>query len=202
MKLIGSLASPYVRKTRITALEKGLDLPMVLDNVWGADTAIQKTNPLGKVPCLVLDDGSAVYDSRVICEYLDGLSATTPLIPAAGPMHLVVRRWEALADGVTDAIVLVRLEETQREPAGRSAKWVERQMGKVTAGIAAMADGLGKGHWCVGGSISLADICVGTVLGYIEFRYAQVPWRAQHPNLASHYDKLMQRPSFSTTLPK
>lgn len=202
MQLIGSLASPYVRKVRVTLAEKGVQCPFVLEDVWAADTTIQKANPLGKVPCLLLDDGSALYDSRVICEYLDGLKSATPLIPAAGPERIGVRRWEALGDGVMDAIVLVRLEELQRQPQERSEKWVLRQMAKVETGLAVMAKDLGKNPWCVGGGISLADITLGAALGYILFRYPSIDWQGRHPNLKAHYDKLMQRPSFSTTLPK
>lgn len=202
MQLIGSLASPYVRKVRVTLAEKGVECPLVLENVWAADTTIQKTNPLGKVPSLILDDSSALYDSRVICEYLDGLKSATPLIPPAGPERIAVRRWEALGDGVLDAIVLVRLEEIQREPRERSEKWVLRQMAKVEAGLAVMAKDLGKNPWCVGESISLADITLGAALGYILFRYPGIDWQQRHPDLKAHYDKLMQRASFNTTLPK
>lgn len=202
MKLIGSLASPYVRKVRVTLAEKGIDCPFVLENVWAADTTILKVNPLGKVPCLILDDGSALYDSRVICEYLDSLKPQNPLIPAAGPARIAVRRWEALGDGVLDAIVLVRLEEIQREPEERSEKWVLRQMAKVEAGLAVMAKDLGKHAWCVGEAFTLADITVGGCLGYILFRYPSIDWRGRYPNLAALYDKLMQRPSFAATMPQ
>ena len=202
MQLIGSYASPYVRKVRVTLAEKGIDCPLVLENVWAADTTIQKTNPLGKVPCLILDDGGSLYDSRVICEYLDGLKPGTPLIPAAGPERIAVRRWEALGDGVLDAVVLVRLEELQREPQERSERWVLRQMAKVEAGLAVMARDLGKNPWCVGGALSLADIALGSALGYIQFRYPSIDWQQRYPNLQAHYAELMQRPSFSSTVPK
>lgn len=202
MQLIGSLASPYVRKVRVMLAEKGIECPLVLENVWASDTTIQKTNPLGKVPCLILDDGSVLYDSRVICEYLDGLKPGTPLIPAAGPERIAVRRWEALGDGVLDAIVLVRLEEIQREPQERSEKWVLRQMAKVEAGLEMMAKDLGKNPWCVGEGISLADVTLGAALGYILFRYPSINWQQRYPNLKVHYAKLMQRPSFNSSMPK
>src|SRR5579872_7035474 len=202
MKLLGSLASPYVRKVRVTLVEKGIGCPFELENVWAADTTIQKVNPLGKVPCLILDDGSALYDSRVICEYLDSLKPANLLIPAAGRERIDVRRWEALMDGVLDAIVLVRLEEMQRERKERSEKWVLRQMAKVEAGLLVAAKDLGKKPWCVGDSLTLADITLGSALGYILFRYPSIDWRGRYPNLAIHYDKLMARPSFSTTVPQ
>ena len=202
MKLLGSLASPYVRKVRVTLVEKGIECPLELENVWAADTTIQKVNPLGKVPSLLLDDGSVLYDSRVICEYLDSLKAANPLIPAAGRERIEVRRWEALMDGVLDAIVLVRLEEIQREPKERSEKWVLRQMAKVEAGLLVAARDLGKQAWCVGEKLTLADITLGCALGYILFRYANIDWRGRYPNLAAHYDRLMQRSSFSSTVPQ
>lgn len=202
MKLLGSLASPFVRKVRVTLAEKGIACPLELENVWAAGTTIQRVNPLGKVPCLLLDDGSALYDSRVICEYLDASRPAKPLIPAAGPARIAVRRWEALGDGVLDAIVLVRLEVVQREPHERSEKWLLRQMAKVDAGLAVAAADLGRNAWCVGDSLTLADITLGCALGYILFRYPKIDWRGRHANLAMLYDKLMQRPSFSTTLPE
>ena len=202
MKLLGSFASPYVRKVRVTLVEKGIDCPFELENVWAADTTIQKINPLGKVPSLLLDDGSVLYDSRVICEYLDSLKTIDQLIPAAGRKRIEVRRWEALGDGVLDAIVLVRLEEIQREPEERSEKWVLRQMAKVEAGLLVAARDLGSKPWCVGDKLTLADITLGCALGYVLFRYPSIGWRGRHPNLAAHYDKLMQRPSFSTTIPQ
>ena len=202
MKLIGSSASPYVRKVRVVLAEKGVDCAQMMENVWSADTTIQKVNPLGKVPCLILDDGSALYDSRVICEYLDALKPVPALIPAAAATRIAVRRWEALADGVLDAIVLVRLEETQREPRERSEKWVLRQMSKVEAGLAVMAKDLGKNDWCVGGAITLADVTVGCCLGYIHFRYPSIDWRGRYANLAALNDKLIQRSSFAATVPQ
>lgn len=202
MQLLGSLASPFVRKVRVTLAEKSIDCPLELENVWAAGTTIQRVNPLGKVPCLLLDDGSALYDSRVICEYLDSFRSDNPLIPAAGPARIAVRRWEALGDGVLDAIVLVRLEVIQREPQERSEKWLLRQMGKVDAGLAVAAGDLGDNAWCVGGSLTLADITLGCALGYILFRYPEIDWRGRHANLAALYDKLMQRASFSTTKPE
>lgn len=202
MKLLGSLASPFVRKVRVTLVEKGIACPLELENVWAADTTIQRTNPLGKVPCLLLDDGSALYDSRVICEYLDAVKPAPSLIPATGAARIAVRRWEALGDGVLDAIVLVRLEETQRTPQERSEKWLLRQMAKVDAGLAVAARDLGSDAWCVGDALSLADITLGCALGYILFRYPGIDWRGRHGNLAGLYDRLMQRASFSATRPE
>ncbi len=121
MKLIGSTTSPYVRKVRVVMAEKKLDYRFVEDNVWADDSTITAANPLGKVPCLVLDGGDAMFDSRVIVEYLDTLSPVGKLIPASGRERAEVKTWEALADGLLDAAILVRLERTfgrpQRSPA-------------------------------------------------------------------------------------
>ena len=112
MKLIGSTASPYVRKVRIVLAEKKLDYQFVPENVWADDTTITSANPLGKVPCLVMEGGEAVFDSRVIVEYLDTLSPVGKLLPPSGRERAEVKTWEALADGVADAAILARLEAT------------------------------------------------------------------------------------------
>jgi glutathione S-transferase len=202
MKLIGSLTSPYVRKVRIVMAEKKLDYQFVLENVWEND-AIIKSNPLGKVPCLVMDGAEAVFDSRVIVEYVDTLSPVGRLIPPSGRERVEIRTWEALADGVLDAAILVRLEHTWagRSDAQRSAAWVERQMGKVQAALAAMSQGLGDKPWCGGNHFSLADIAVGCALAYLEFRFSHIDWRSDYPNLTRLAEKLAARQSFIDTAP-
>lgn len=203
MKLIGSLTSPYVRKVRIVMAEKRLDYKLELEDVWAAGSGITESNPLGKVPCLVMEGGEAVFDSRVIVEYLDTLSPVQRLIPASGRERVEVRTWEALADGLVDASILARLELTWpgRTELQRSAAWVDRQMHKVHASIKAMGQGLGDRPWCAGIHFTLADIAVGCALGYLDFRFPQIDWRRDHPNLAKLYDKLSQRQSFVDTQP-
>ena len=202
MKLIGSLTSPYVRKVRIVMAEKRLDYQLELEDVWANDRIMQ-SNPLGKVPCLVMEGGEAVFDSRVIVEYVDTLSPVGKLIPERGRERAEVRTWEALADGVLDAAILVRLEQTWsgRPEPQRSAAWVERQLGKVDAGVAAIGKGLGDKPWCSGTHFSLSDIAVGCALGYLDFRFSHIDWRARHANLARLFDKLSLRSSFIDTLP-
>ena len=201
MKLIGSLTSPYARKVRIVLAEKKIEFDFVLDSPWAADTKVPQHNPLGKVPVLLLDDDSVLYDSRVIAEYLDNVTPNNRLIPASGRERINVKRWEALGDGVLDAAVAALLES--RRPDGeRSSSWIERQRGKVAAGLQAMADDLGEQLWCHGGSFSLADIAVGCALGYIDFRFPDINWRDEYANLAQLSDKLAQRPSFIETVPK
>jgi glutathione S-transferase len=202
MKLIGALTSPYVRKVRIVMAEKKLDFQLVLEDVWNADS-ILKSNPLGKVPCLVMEGGEAVFDSRVIVEYLDTLSPVGKLIPPLGRERTEVRTWEALADGLLDASILARLEATWkgRTEAQRSQAWIDRQLSRVTEALAAMSKGLGDKPHCAGIYFSLADISVGCALGYLDFRFPQIDWRSAHPNLAKLYEKLSARQSFIDTRP-
>jgi glutathione S-transferase len=201
IRLLGSLTSPYVRKVRIVMAEKRIEYQLELEDVWAPDTRIHDANPLGKVPCLIMEDGGAVFDSRVIVEYLDSATPVSKLIPATGRERAEVRTWEALADGIVDAAILARLEQTQRPAAQQSAAWIERQMGKIHAGIAAMGGGLGDKAWCNGHAYTLADIAVGCALGYLDFRFGSIDWRGRHPNLARLYEKLAARPSFAETQP-
>ena len=202
MKLIGEVTSPYVRKVRIVMAEKKLEFELVLADVWNSDEILQ-SNPLGKIPCLVMEGGEAVFDSRVIVEYLDTLSPVGKLIPTAGRERAEVRTWEALADGILDAAILARLEATWagRTAAQRSQAWIDRQLSRVDAALAAMASGLGDKPWCVGNHMTLADISVGCAVGYLSFRFPQIDWRGRHPNLARLFDKLATRPSFIESAP-
>ena len=201
MKLIGSVTSPFVRKVRVVLAEKKLDSTFVQENVWAADTLIQQTNPLGKVPCLVMEDGSTLYDSRVIAEYLDTLTPVCKLLPPNGRERAEVKVWEALADGVLDAAVLVRLEKTLRPPEQQSPEWIERQWSKVHAGLRVMSERLGDSAFCMGVHYTLADVAVGCALGWLAFRFPEIGWRDDYPNLARLFDKLSERPSFKDTIP-
>jgi glutathione S-transferase len=203
MKLIGAITSPYVRKVRVVMAEKKLDYHFIQEDVWTAQTTIHESNPLGKVPCLVMEGGEAVFDSRVIVEYLDTLSPVGKLIPSQGRERAEVKTWEALADGLLDAAILARLEQTWagRTAEQRSPAWIERQMRKIDQALDAMGRGLGEKAFCSGIHLSLSDIAVGCALGYLDFRFPQLDWRARHANLAKLHDKLMQRPSFQDTAP-
>ena len=203
MKLIGSTSSPYVRKVRVVMAEKKLDFQFETDNVWSPDTRIGDSNPLGKVPCLIMEGAEALFDSRVIVEYLDTLSPVGKLIPSMGRERAEVKTWEALADGILDAALLARLEATWegRNKTQRSQAWIDRQLGKVHAALNAMSSGLGDKPYCTGIHLSLADIAVGCALGYLDFRFPQIDWRAAHPNLAKLQEKLMLRQSFVDTVP-
>jgi len=201
MKLIGSVTSAYVRKARVVLAEKKLDYQFELENVWAPETKIASSNPLGKVPCLVMEDGSAMYDSRVIAEYLDTLTPVCKLLPANSRDRANVKVWEALADGVLDAAVLAYLERTWRPAEQQSQAWFDRQMGKVHGGLAVMSENLGEQPFCMGIHYTLADVAVGCTLGWLSFRFPDIDWRSAYPNLARLFDKLSERPSFKDTVP-
>jgi glutathione S-transferase len=202
MKLIGSVTSAYVRKARVVLAEKKLDYQFELENVWAPETTIASSNPLGKVPCLVMEDGSAMYDSRVIAEYLDTLTPVCKLLPANSRDRANVKVWEALADGVLDAAVLAYLERTWRPAEQQSQAWFDRQMGKVHGGIKVMSENLGEQPFCMGIHYTLADVAVGCTLGWLSFRFPSIDWRTPYPNLARLFDKLSERPSFKDTTPR
>jgi glutathione S-transferase len=200
MKLIGSLTSPYVRKVRVVLAEKKLEYQFELEDVWSPDTSIQHANPLGKVPCLVMEDGGSLFDSRVIVEYMDALSPYNRLIPQSGRERAAVRCWEALSDGVLDAAVMV-FKERQRPAEQISQDWIDRQLGKIHASLKSMSDGLGEQAFCRGNAISLADLATGCALAYLGFRFPEIEWRSPYPNLAALHDKMAARPSFVDTQP-
>ncbi|WP_333845775.1 glutathione S-transferase family protein [Limnohabitans sp.] len=203
MKLIGSITSPYVRKVRIVMAEKKLDYQFVTEDVWAADTSISASNPLGKVPCLIMEGGEALFDSRVIVEYVDTLSPVGKLIPGSGRERAEVKTWEALADGLVDAAILARLEASWpgRKKGERSQAWIDRQMKKIDDSLIALDHALAERSHCVGIQVSLADIAVGVAVSYLDFRFPTIDWRGQHPNLGGLYERLSQRPSFKDTLP-
>lgn len=200
MKLLGSVTSPYVRKVRIVMAEKKLDYRFEDEDVWNSD-AILKSNPLGKVPCLVMEGGEALFDSRVIVEYLDTRSPVSRLIPEGSRERIEVRTWEALADGICDALILARLEATWagRTAEQRSQAWIDRQLKKVHASLEAISTGVGEKSWCTGTHFSLADIAVGCALGYLDHRFTDINWRNNHSNLARLAEKLSVRQSFIDT---
>ncbi len=200
MKLIGTPTSPYTRKVRVALAEKRMECEFIVDSPTAGNGTVEKYNPLGKIPVLVLDDEQAIFDSRVIVEYLDNASPGNRLIPEEKRPRIQVRRWEAVADGCTDAAVAIVVEK--RRPAERqSPEWIARQQGKVDRALQMMADDLAARSWCAGEYFSLADIAVGCSLGFLDLRLPDVPWRRVHPNLARLADKLALRLSFKDTVP-
>ena len=181
--------------------EKRIESDFVQENVWAADTTVNLYNPLGKIPVLILDDGVAIYDSRVIVEYLDGITPVSRLIPENGRDRLLVRRWEALGDGIVDAGIAVFLER-KRPETQQNKDWIDRQLGKANRGIAAAARELGDKDFCHGTALSLADISLGCGLLWLEFRLPHIKWRESHPNLKAWIEKLETRASFVETVPR
>jgi glutathione S-transferase len=199
MKLIGSRTSPYVRKARVFLAEKRRDYEFVEENVWAAATQVGRYNPLTKVPVLVLDDGTSLFDSSVITEYADTLGAPV-LIPAAGLERALARRAESLADGICDAAVSIVLER-KRDPQRQDPAAMDRARAKVDAGIAFFAGQIDGREWLDGAAPGLSDIAAGCALLYVEFRLPEVGWRSQHPALARWAERLEARPSFAATRP-
>lgn len=199
MKLRFWPTSPYTRKVSVTALETGLDarIERVDANPWAKDTDLPKDNPLGKIPALVTDEGMTLFDSRVICEYLDSLHDGEPLFPPAGTARWRALRQQALADGILDATVIVFIETSRRPEESRWPFYVERHMEKIRRALgeleremAADADALTIGH-----------ITAGCALGYLDFRVPDHDWRADHPPLAEWYETFAARPSMNATVP-
>ena len=199
MKLVVSLTSPYARKIRVVLAEKGLPFELEVDIPWLADTRVPGYNPLGKVPALVADGGEVWFDSPVIAEYLDTLAGPA-LLPADRLAALPVRQAEALADGITDAAVAAFLEgmrpAERQDPAS-----IERQLGKIHRGLAALEQRLAQRKGLGGEALTIADIAAGCTLGYLDFRFAHLGWRAAHPQLAAWADGLLARPSFTASAP-
>ena len=202
MKLLGSLTSPFTRKVRIVLLEKKIDCDLELVDVQPVDNPVNAHNPLGKIPTLLLDDGTALYDSRVIVDFLDAVSPISRLIPDETRPRMAVRRWEALADGILDAGLLVR-HELLRDKRERSKAWADKQLSRMRRGLEQMGSELGERTFCHDERYSLADIAVGCCVGWLGFRRpGDVDWLAGYPALAQHYGKLMERPAFADTVPQ
>ncbi|MDP2811668.1 MAG: glutathione S-transferase N-terminal domain-containing protein [Rhodocyclaceae bacterium] len=200
MKLICTLTSPYARKARIVLAEKKIDYELVIEAPSTPGSSVQKYNPLGRIPVLVLDDETPIFDSPVIVEYLDNLSPNNKLFPQPNRERIEVKRWEALADGTVDAAVSIRIE-TLRPETERSQDWVRRQREVIDRSLDFMARELGENAWCMGTPFTYADVAVGCALGYLELRFPDIDWRGRHANLARLHEKLMQRPSFADTAP-
>ena len=200
LQLISATPSPYARKVRIALAEKGIPFALRTEVPWDSTTATPRYNPLEKLPVLILQDGSSVYESRFILEYLEAKFPTPPMLPDDLDGKLAARHTEVLADGVCDACVLL-FWERHRPKEQQSREWMARQQRKVDGGIAALARIAGDRNHVIGDRFGLADIVTGTVLGYLSVRFAELPWRQRHPNLASLSDRLEQRPSFQGSVP-
>jgi glutathione S-transferase len=198
VQLIYAKPSPYSRKVRVTLLEKGLtgQVQEIIASPMEDPAALLDANPLGKVPALRLDDGQCLYDSWVICEYLDSLAPAPRLIPDGTDRFAVLRR-AALADGVLDAAVTARLELLRPE-AMRWAPWTDRQRRAIERGLAVMEQDVAA----LGPALTLAHIEFAVTLEYLDFRLPDLAWRAGHPALAAWLGPFSQRPSMLATAPQ
>ena len=190
-----------MRKTRIVLAEKRIGYDFDVDIPWNADSQVSNHNPLGKIPVLIMDDGTTLFDSRVIVEYLDSVNPVSRLIPEPNRRRIMVKRWEALADGICDAAAAIFLER-KRHAVEQSPEWILRQQKKVALGLEAAAKELGDKKWCDGNVYTLADIALGCTLSYLSFRFPEIEWRSTSPNLAELSDRLEKRTPFMETAPK
>ncbi len=200
MQLISATPSPYARKVRITLHEKNVPFELVTEVPWNSTTATPKHNPLEKLPVLILDDGSSVYESRFILEWIEAKHPEPPMLPDDIDGKLFARRVEVVVDGVCDACVSL-FWERHRDPDKQSAEWKARQMRKVDGGLRALAEWVGEREFIVEDRFGLADVATGTVCRYLDVRFPELPWRTTHPNLAAYSDRIERRPSFAATVP-
>ncbi len=196
MKLAFSAASPYVRKATACAIARGIDGQVEQWKVGTTDPALLPVNPLSKVPSLVTDDGMCLYDSPVICEYLDSIGSAAPLFPPAGPARWKALQQQALADGILDASQPRRREVALPQDDGRKS-WIELQQGKVARALDALEADAGS----LGELKTIGEITIGCALGYLDFRFPHEPWRPGHPKLAAWYDRVVKLPPLARTMP-
>ena len=200
LKLISATPSPYARKVRIALAEKAIAFELVTEVPWNSTTETPRYNPLEKLPVLILPDGTGVYESRFILEWIEAKHPTPPMLPDDVDARLFARQVEVVADGICDALVLL-FWERQRPTAHQSEEWKARQLRKVDGGLGALARWAGDGAFIVDGRFGLADIAAATVCGYLDVRFPDHPWRGRHPNLSAYSDAMERRPSFRASVP-
>ena len=197
MKLLGSSTSPYVRKVRLVLLEKNIPHEYVLDPPTTPESLVLRVNPLGRIPALILDDGFCVFDSSVITDYADTLNDTPILIPRNDVFaRLRVKRWEALADGIMDSAVVVRVESL-RPPENQQPSILELHNTAVSKALEFASQSLGENQWCEGAPLTLADLALVSALLYLDLRQAERDWRGAYPNLKNWFERMSQRPSMN-----
>lgn len=201
MQLLGSPASPFARKARVVAAEKGITIDYVIDRPNAPGSRVPGLNPLGKIPVLVLASGEAIYDSAVIVEYLDGSVAAPRLIPADLTARIAVKRWEALGDGIAEAIVNISHDFGPMGDPGKRAPWIERQQAKVERGFEAFDRAIRGRDWLHGDSLTLADVCAVYPALYADRELPGYDWRSRFPALAGYVERLAARASFRDTAP-
>lgn len=200
MKLYASAASSFARKIRVMLLEKRVEHELELINLWEPNH-LDRVNPLGKVPALRLDDDRVLVSSPVIADYVDGKYPNPRFIPEDFEARTEVRRWEALADGTMDAVSATLYEMRFHDERQRSEAWLARQRKKYEAGFAALEAMLGERRWCVGDSMTLADIAVACHLGFINLRVPKYFPQERYPRLAALWKRMEERDSFRKSAP-
>ncbi len=200
MKLLGTNTSPYTRKARLLLLEKNIPHTYIVDPPNDPGSMVARVNPLGRIPALIMDSETCIFDSTVICEYVDTLNNTPILIPRDNALErMYVRRWESLADGIMDSAVMVRIE-TMRPTDKQDANIITQNNSAITRALAYAAEELGEREWCEGKSITLADLALTSALIYLDLRQAGRGWRGAHPLLAKWFAHMSERPSVRTSL--
>lgn len=199
-RLISATPSPYARKVRIQLAEKKIPFELITEVPWNNDTKTPQFNPLEKLPVLICDNGETVYESRYVNEWVEMQHPEPPLMPKEKNDVLLAKRFEILADGICDACVLVFWERA-RADAARSEEWTTRQLRKRDGGMREISRLLGDKVYCLGNNFSLADIAIGSMLGWLRVRMPEYEWREALTNLARLQDRLETRPSFRETVP-
>ncbi len=200
MQLLGTQTSPYTRKARLVLLEKKIPHTYLVDAPNDPGSQVARVNPLGRIPALILDEDTCVFDSTVIAEYADALNDSPILIPRSDAgARMRVKRWEALADGIMDSAVVVRTELI-RPAEKQSADVLKLHNDAITRALAHAAGQLGQREWCEGASISLADLALVSALLYLDLRQAERDWRSAHPDLAAWFARMSARDSVQTSL--
>lgn len=202
MKLLGSPGSPFVRKVRVIAAEKTIPIEYAIERPSALGSRVANFNPLGKIPVLVLDSGETVFDSVVIGEYLDGLKPEPALVPRDFASRIAVKRWEALGDGLAEVAVIISHEQGPMNDPERRAAWMPRQHDKLDRTLAHYEQSLADREWLHGGVFSLADVCAGYALFYIDQVLPKIDWRGKHPRLSAYSARLTSRASFRETVPQ
>ena len=196
LKILGDYPSPFVHKSLLVLREKGVEYEWVRDSPLKPGNSISRLNPLGKIPILLPVGGEPIYDSSVIVEFVDNLKPQPMLIPRSGHDRVGVRQWEALADGLCDT-GYAYMAETRRPSTERSESWMKTWFSRIENALATLSAKLGEKRWCHGEDLTLADLCVGAALTYVDIRFKRIDWRLAHPNLDALASRLFQRPSFS-----
>jgi glutathione S-transferase len=197
VKLCFSPTSPYVRKVLACAITRRIDgqIALVPTNPNDSRPEFVAINPLAKVPALVTEDGVALFDSPVICEYLDSIGDALPMFPEHGALRWRALKFQAMGDGILDASVPRRGEMMKPQDEGRAA-WIARQKAAVDRTLAALE--VDPPHRLV----DIGSLTIACALGYLDFRFAAQPWRPAHPKLGAWYEAFAENPGIAQTVPK